>query len=126
MDKATWERMGEVLKNALADPPTFCLWALVKDAIDDSKDRKISQALATAQEQALECKEERLSEKAPSKANSVKDGPYKALGAALEDLKLTDDELDPGEEVDLEEAAAKYHNENWPPDAPSAPPMAFP
>lgn len=67
-----------------------------------------------------------MSEKAASKANSVKDGPYKPLWAALEDLKLNDDKLDPGKEADTEEAAAKYHNGDWPPSAPSAPPTAFP
>lgn len=69
-----------------------------------------------------------MSEKAPSKANSVKDWPYKPPWEALEDLKLTDDELDPEEEAVLEEAA-KYQYEDWLPSAPSAPfapSMAFP
>lgn len=64
-----------------------------------------------------------MSEKPLPKQIQSRIAPYKPLRAELKDLKLTD-ELDPEEEVDLEEAA-KYHNEDGLPNAPSAPSMAF-
>jgi hypothetical protein len=44
LDKKTWERVGEALKNTQADNFTFCLWTLVKDAIE----KEISKVLDRA------------------------------------------------------------------------------
>ena len=44
LDKRTWERVGEALKNTQADNFTFCLWTLVKDAIE----KEISKVLDRA------------------------------------------------------------------------------
>ena len=35
LNKKTWERIGEALKNTQADNFTLCLWVLIKDAIDE-------------------------------------------------------------------------------------------
>jgi hypothetical protein len=35
LDKRTWEIIGEALRNTQADNFTFCLWAHIKDAIDE-------------------------------------------------------------------------------------------
>ena len=36
LDKETWGKVGEVLRTIQADPITFCLWELIKDAIDNN------------------------------------------------------------------------------------------
>lgn len=82
----TWKKVGEVLRNTLADPTTFCLWAFIKNAIDDKKHRENSQTLAVAQEQLVELKEERLSEKVSSEkgfpvSKPGRSRPYKSLKA---------------------------------------------
>ena len=57
LDKDTWEKVGEVLRTTQANPITLCLCTLIKDAIDDNKDRESSQALAFTQEQLVELSE---------------------------------------------------------------------
>lgn len=108
LDKAIWKRVQE-LRNAQADHIIFCLWALVKDIIDDSKDRDIFRLWQQHRNSYLKIKEFFffLSEKTPSKSNSFKDGPHEPPLEALEDLILTDEKLDPEEEADLEEEEAK-------------------
>jgi hypothetical protein len=39
IDKRTWERIGEALRNTQADNLTHCLWALIKDAIDEENSK---------------------------------------------------------------------------------------
>jgi hypothetical protein len=59
LDKRTWERIGEALRNTQADNFTLCLCALIKDAIDE----KTSQASDSAQGELEESQEECLSER---------------------------------------------------------------
>ena len=56
-NKDTWEKVGEVLRTIQANPITFCFCMLIKDAIDDNRDRESSQALAFTQEQLVELNE---------------------------------------------------------------------
>jgi hypothetical protein len=39
LDKETWGKAGEVLRITQADPITFCLWELIKDAIDNNNNK---------------------------------------------------------------------------------------
>ena len=81
LDKRTWERIGEALRNTQADNFTLCLWVLVKDAIDE----EISQASDSTQTELEESQEERLSERTFSER-----GP---LNPKLERYRDSDDEL---------------------------------
>lgn len=78
----------------------------------------------------MEFKEKQQSEKVPfekslSESKLDEDRPYKLLREALKEIRNTDDKLDPEEETDVEEEAAKYHNQDWPPYELSVLPMAF-
>ena len=73
--------------------------------------------LASVQEELEELQEEHLSERVSTEKGS--------LNSKSEKYRDTGDALDPEEEADLEKGAAKYYDENWPPYAHSALPMAF-
>lgn len=109
LDKRTWTRIGEALRNTQADNFTLCLWALIKD-------EETSQALDSAQGELEESQEERL----PERVFSEK-GP---LNPKLERHRDTNDELTLDEEAHSEKGGTKYYDEDWPPCEPSAPPMA--
>jgi hypothetical protein len=104
-------------QNIQADSITLCLWALIKDTIDNKKDKETSQALANAQVELEELQEEHLSERASSEKGS--------LNSKSEKYRDTGDELGPEKEADLEKGAAKYYDEDWLPCTPFALPMAF-
>jgi hypothetical protein len=112
LDKRTWERIGEALRNSQADNFTLCLWVLVKDAIDE----EISQASDSTQTELEESQEERLSERTFSEK-----GP---LNPKLKRYTDSDDELTLDKEDHSEKGATKYCDEDWPPCEPPAPPMA--
>jgi hypothetical protein len=59
LDKRTWERVGETLKNTQADNFTLCLWVLIKDAIE----KEISQMSDSTKTELEESQEECLSER---------------------------------------------------------------
>jgi hypothetical protein len=84
----------------------------IKDAIDE----ETSQASDSAQGELGESQEECL----PERAFSEK-GPF---NPKLERYRDPNDELTLDKEAYSEKGAAKYYNEDWPPCAPSAPPMA--
>jgi hypothetical protein len=111
LDKRTWEKIGESLRNTPADNVTLCLLALIKDAID----KETSQASDSAQVELEESEEESL----PERAFSEK-GP---LNPKLERYREPNDELTLDEEAYSEKGAAKYY-EDWSPFTPSALPMA--
>ena len=111
MVQRTWERTGEALRNTQADNFIFCLWVLIKDAIDEAT----SQVSDSAQEELEESQEERLSERTFSEK-----GP---LNPKLERYRDSDDELTLDKEDHSEKGAAKYEKD-WPPCQPSGPPMA--
>ena len=107
LDKRTWERVGEALKNTQADNFTLCLWALVKDAIE----KVISQGLDSTQAELDESQEERLSEKGP-------------LNSKFDRYRDSDDELILDKEDHSERGAAKYSEEDWSPCKSPTPPIA--
>ena len=81
IDKRTWERIGEALRNTQADNFTLCLWELVKDATGE----ETSQASDSTQVEFEESQEERLPERTFSE-----EGP---LNPKLERYRDSDDEL---------------------------------
>jgi hypothetical protein len=117
LNKKTWGKVEEVLKTTQANSITLCLWELIKDAIDNEKDKETSKALANAKRELEKLQEEHLSERDSSEKGS--------LNPKSEKYRDTGDALDPEEEADLEKGAAKYYDEDWPPYTPSAPPVAF-
>ena len=96
-----------------ADNTTLCLWTLIKDVIDEEN----SQASDSTQGELEESQEGSL----PERTFSEK-GP---LNPKLERYRDTTDELTLEEKAHSDEGAAKYYGEDWPPSAPSAPPMVF-
>jgi hypothetical protein len=112
LDKRTWERIGEALRNTQADNFTLCLWELVKDAIGE----ETSQASDSTQVEFEESQEECLPERTFSE-----EGP---LNPKLERYRDSDDELTLDKEDHSEKGATKQFGEDWPPCEPLAPPMA--
>ena len=84
---------------------------LITDAIDEGT----MKALDITQGGLEESQEKGLSER----TSSVKG----LLNPKLEKYRDTTDELTLEKEAHLGEGAAKYHGEDWPPNAPSPPPM---
>lgn len=110
LDKKIWERIREALRNTQADNFTLCLWALVKDDIDEETLQASDSTQAELEESQEECLPERtFSEKGP-------------LNPKLERYRDTDDEVTLDKEDHSERGAAKYFDEDWPPCKP--PPMA--
>ena len=112
LDKRTWERVGEALKNTQADNFTLCLWVLIKDAIE----KEISQMSDSTKTELEESQEECLSERTFSER-----GP---LNPKLERYRDSDDELTLDKEDHSERGAAKYFDEDWPPRKPPPPLLA--
>jgi hypothetical protein len=66
LDKKIWERIREALRNTQADNFTLCLWALVKDDIDEETLQASDSTQAELEESQEECLPERtFSEKGP-------------------------------------------------------------
>ena len=107
IDKRTWERIGEALRNTQADNFTLCLWALIKDAIE----KVISKGSHSTQAELDESQEERLSEKGP-------------LNSKFDRYRDSDDELILDKADHSERGAAKYSEEDWPPCKSPTPPIA--
>ena len=103
LDKRTWEIIGEALRNTQADNFTLCLWALVKDDIDE----ETLQASDSTQAELEESQEECLPERTFSEKGS--------LNPKLERYRATKDELTSEEEAHSEKGAAKYYDEDSPP-----------
>jgi hypothetical protein len=58
LDKETWGKIGQVLRTTQEDSIVLCLWALIKDAVDE----ETSEALANSQGLLEELQEDCLSE----------------------------------------------------------------
>ena len=99
LDKRTWEIIGEALRNTQADNFTFCLWAHIKDAIDE----ETSQVSDSAQGELEESQEERLLERTSSEKG--------LLNPKLGSYRDTNGELTLDEEAHSEQGATKYDEE---------------
>ena len=67
----TLGKFGEVLRTTQTDFITLWIWVIIKDAIDNKKDKVALQMLATAQEQLEELHQEHLSERTFSEEGSL-------------------------------------------------------
>lgn len=112
VNPVTWEKVGKRLREYYQHHgpekvpiDTFSLWNLIRDCLDPCHElQKLKKAVSMLDLRSL------------SKHSSIDDPQKRKLVSGVPPMKVTlsdsEDELDPQDEEDLEEAAARYHHDD--------------
>ncbi|XP_008562675.1 PREDICTED: uncharacterized protein LOC103583026 [Galeopterus variegatus] len=128
-DLKTWKKVGDdmhIFYRQFGDEKiprdAFALWNLFRDCFDSRHEaeqlrRKLKSPLSTASYQK---EDEKGKQQVIAVAENVQEGKNESESdsdsdSAVDEKNKLTDKLSPSDEEDLEEAAFKYHNEDYPP-----------